>query len=301
MIGQEVELTRQIDVVWHDLASVLAGTSEAFVSLDLGLRLLTLNDAAAANLGAAREELVGRSLLEVLPAVVAGALESTLRAAVAGRQVAPVEQFYPPDGRWFDVRCYPVPQGLIVFANDITERKGAEQMLVAAKRALERRCELRSGDLGHANQLLAAVFDRASGGIALTDIAGNFVSANPAYQSLVGHGEHGLIGTSLADLIAPDDYPAMAGQLGGLLDGEADECRMEVRVRRADGSVTWVSSFLSAIEDEQRQPRYFVQVANDITERKRAEAGRRAAQVELIGLHERLQAVRESERTALAR
>jgi PAS domain S-box-containing protein len=300
-IEQEIALTREIAAVRHDLASVLEGTSDAFVSLDRDLRLLTLNDAAVANPGAAREQLIGRRLVELIPVAVAATIEPALRAALAGGQMVSIEQFYPPTGRWFNVRCYPAPQGLLMFGNDITERKEAEQLLVAAKLELEQRFELRTEELRHANQLLAAVFDRAPGGIALTDTGGRFVRANPAYQALVGHSEHALAGTAIGGLIDPDHCPAALAQMKGLLAGAIDSSQMELRFRRADGSVIWVHSFVSVIEDELRRPCYFVQIANDITERKRVEAERRAAEVELNVLYERLQTVREAERTALAR
>ncbi len=300
-IEQEVELTRQIAVVRHDLASVLAATSDAFASLDRELRVLALNPAAVANLGAAREALLGRSIIEALPAAVAATVEPALRAALASARMEAVEVYYPPTARWFNLRCYPAEHGLLVFGSDITERKLAEQMLVAAKRELELRFEVRTEELRHANQLLAAVFDRAPGGIALTDTDGRFVRANPAYQALVGHAEQALIGTSIAALVEPDDYAAMAREVAAVRQGGADAGQMELRLRRADGAVIWMHNFVSLIEDEQGRPRYFVQIAKDITERKRVEAERVAAQVELNVLYERLQTVREAERNALAR
>jgi PAS domain S-box-containing protein len=199
------------------------------------------------------------------------------------------------------VRCFPSPDGLIVFANDISERKEAERLLVLAKLELERRVELRTEELRNATQLLAAVFDRAPGGIAITDTQGMFVRANPAYQALAGYSEAELAGRGIAGITEPDDYPHAAGEMGALLDGEIETCQMELRLQRADGSVIWVHNFLSMIDDEPRGARYFVLIATDITERKRVEDERRAAQVELNVLYERLETVREAERTALAR
>lgn len=58
-IEQEIELTRQVEVARQDLASVLERTSDSFVSLDRELRVIALNQAAAAELGAARQQLIG--------------------------------------------------------------------------------------------------------------------------------------------------------------------------------------------------------------------------------------------------
>ncbi|HEU4376726.1 MAG TPA: ATP-binding protein [Telluria sp.] len=300
-IEQEVELKRQIAAVRHDLSSVLERTSDAFVSLDRALRVLAVNEAAALDLGGAKQQLIGRRLVDIVPDLAGSALERAMQATLAGGELTSVEQFHPTSRRWFNVRCFPAPQGLIVFANEITERKQAEQMLLDANLELERRVEARTGELRHATQLLAAVFDRAPGGIAITDTDGMFVRANPAYQALVGYSEAALIGRSLADLTDPDDYPRAAAQLGSLTDGDAASCQMEVRFRCANGGVIWVHNFVSMIENERQRPSYFVQIARDITERKRVEARRRAAEEQLNVLYQRLQTVREAERTALAR
>jgi PAS domain S-box-containing protein len=298
---EEVALKREIAAVRHDLSNVLERTSDAFISLDRDLRVLKTNAAAAVELGFAKQDLIGRRLAEIVPDLAATPLDQAMHATLAGGEPVSVEQLHPTSRRWFNLRCFPAPQGLIVFANDITERKQAERMLLDAKLGLERRVELRTKQLRQATQLLAAVFDRAPGGIAITDVDGNFVRANPAYQALVGYSEAALVGRSLADLTVADDYPSAAAQLGGLLDGDAESCQMELRFVRADASVIWVHNFVSMIEDEHRRPSYFVQIANDITERKRVEGERRAAQAELNVLYERLQTVREAERTALAR
>ncbi|GGE75681.1 hypothetical protein GCM10008020_20430 [Massilia psychrophila] len=298
---ERARATAELERSKHDLANVLAKTSDAFVSVDFELRLLTLNDAAVASLGGAREELVGRSFVELLPATVAMMLGPALRAALAGGEPVEVEVCNPRSARWFNVRCYPAPQGLLVFGNDITERRDAERLQERAKRELERRFDLRTEELREANRLLAAVFDRAPGGIAITDTLGRFVRANPAYQALAGVTEQALLGRTVADLTVASDYPAAAEKIAALEGGAVDSAQMEVRCRRADGSVIWIHNFVSIIADGAGRARYFVHVASDITERKRVEAGRRAAQDELNVLYQRLQTVREAERTALAR
>ena len=150
----------QIEVVRHDLASVLTWTSDAFASLDRELRVLTLNHAAVAHLGAAREALVGYSFIGALPADVAATVEPALRDALARGHMVSIEVFSAPTARWLNLRCYPAGHGLLVFGNDITERKEAEQMLVATKRELEQRVEMRTEELRHANQLLNVLYER---------------------------------------------------------------------------------------------------------------------------------------------
>jgi signal transduction histidine kinase len=159
-VEQELELQCQIRAARSDLASVLEGTSDAFVSLDAELRLLALNEVAACELGAPIGELVGRKLTELGGTLVGSEVAAALRAALARRVPLTLERFDGASARWFNVRCFPGPDGLIVFYADITERKQAERMLVDAKAELARRVEARTEELRQANGLLNVLYLR---------------------------------------------------------------------------------------------------------------------------------------------
>jgi PAS domain S-box-containing protein len=300
-IEQEDALRRQIAEVRHDLASVLAGTSDTFVSLDRELRILAVNEAALAAIGLPRGEVLGQVLTEVVPDLVGSVLEATLRAVIDGGRPGTAEYQNQPTGSWHSARCYPAPHGAILFGNDITVNKQAEQALVDAHAELERRVEQRTEELREANQLLAAVFDRAPGGIAIAELDGTLVRVNAAYAALTGYAAHELPERPASQRIEADDLARLYVWLARLVAGECESFEVEMRYRLPDGRKVWVSTFFSLIEDAWRGKRYFVGMARDITERKRVEAERQTAQQELRVLYERLQTVRESERTALAR
>jgi PAS domain S-box-containing protein len=297
-IEQERVLLREIAAVRHDLDSVLEGTSDAFVRVDRELRMVALNDAAVPR-GRERAALIGRPLAEVAPRLAGSPVEAALREAVQGRHPAPVEQLHARSGRWFSVRCYPAPQGAILFANDITSRVLAEQELRQAHDELECRVEQRTAELREAHGLLAAVFDRAPGGIAITDLEGKIVRVNAAYAALTGYPAAELPFRPASERVDAADLARLRAGQARLLAGQVQSFEIEMRYRCPDGRRPWVSNFISMIEDGVR--RYFVAIARDITERKRVEAERQTAQLELRTLYERLQTVRESERTALAR
>lgn len=167
--------------------------------------------------------------------------------------------------------------------------------------AERRRVASRTQALRTASKLLSAVFDRAPGAIAITDIDGRFVRANAAYQRLVGYAENELVGRSMQELADPEDDARKQALLQELRDGRRTSFELEMRYVRRDGWVIWVSNFVSVIDDEQRRPRYFVKITQDITDRKRAEREILASRNALSALYDRLQSVRETERVALAR
>jgi PAS domain S-box-containing protein len=298
-IEHERVLLREIAAVRHDLDNVLEGTSDAYIRLDYELRILALNDAAVPP-GRTRAQLVGLPLAELEPGLAGGAIEAALAAAARGAHPEPVEQLHASSGRWFSVRCYPAPQGAMLFATDITSRKVAEQELRQAHGELERRVEERTAELREAHRLLAAVFDRAPGGIAITDLEGKIVRANAAYAELTGYPAEELPLRPASERVDAADLARLRAGQARLAAGACESFEVEMRYRRPDGRRLWVSNFISIIEDAAGR-RYFVAIARDITERKRVEVERQAAQRELRTLYERLQTVRESERTALAR
>ncbi|MEH6438205.1 ATP-binding protein [Massilia sp. DD77] len=298
---QETALRRQLAELRHDLATVLDGTRDTVVSLDRVQRVVALNDAAAAAAGLPKERLVGATVRRLIPDLPGSELEAALRGAIEGRDTAPVEYFHRATGRWYEVRCYSAPHGALLFGTDVTGRKLAEQARRQAHAELERRVEERTEALRAANGLLAAVFDRAPGGVALSDREGRIVRANDAYAALVGLDAAMLPERSLDEWIEAADLARLRDGHARLLAGACGSFEIELRYRCPDGRRLWVAHFVSLILPAWRGERCFVTIARDVTARKRSETESETARLELRTLYERLQSVRENERKALAR
>jgi PAS domain S-box-containing protein len=293
-------LHQEVAAIRDDLAQVVEGTSDALISYDHQLTIRSLNVASAQVFGREPQELVGKPLLEVAPELAGSPLHTTLQHVAASGQPSVVEYYYQPGQRWYEVRVLPAPYGLLSFGADVTTRKEAERATLDANARLELRVHERTRELREAHQLLAAVFDRAPGGIAITSIEGRYLRVNPAYASMLGYDTASMARRRLEQLVDPSDYLATCPCVARVVSGELDSCETEMRFRRASGETIWVLSFLSVIED-QEQPRYLVHIAKDVTRSRMREAERKAAQDELQSLYRRLETVREMERTALAR
>jgi signal transduction histidine kinase len=78
---------------------------------------------------------LGKTYWEVFPETVGTAIDHEFHRAVREQAVAAFEVVGPVSGVWFEVCAYPTDSGLSVYSRDITERKEAEQRLVAAREA----------------------------------------------------------------------------------------------------------------------------------------------------------------------
>jgi PAS domain S-box-containing protein len=241
----------------REKALILDSTAEMFAYYDTDLRVLWLNRAAAAFIGRKPEELVGHRCYEVwhnrtgvcdiCPVVLARETGQPREAEIT-----------TPDGRVFFLRGYPVTDesgeltGLIEFAQDITERKQAEQ-------------ELRIKDMAIASSLDA---------ISLVSLDGQITYVNRAF--LVMHGwerEDEILGQPASALWAD---PAEAQQV---IDEflQAGTWYGETVGQRRDGSTFPMQLALSIVTDKEGRPLYVMGSGIDITERKEAEDGLKAA------------------------
>jgi diguanylate cyclase (GGDEF)-like protein/PAS domain S-box-containing protein len=145
------------------------------------------------------------------------------------------------------------PQQLLGIAQDITERKHAEEALRESE------------------QRLQAIFDNAAVGIGLTDNAGQSIIINARGAQQLGYTHEELARLSSMEMTHPDDQAETAERMQQLLRGEIQGYRIEKRYFRKDGSIFWADLSVSAVYDDDGQIAYLLGIVVDITERKQLE------------------------------
>ncbi len=107
------------------LEALLEAAQDHIFSLDHELRFTYLNAKARTYFGS-KEDLIGRSLLEVLPgADQTDFAKAFLRVRREGGAEA-LEAFFPPSGRWYETSVTATDDGITVFFRDITRRRRTE-------------------------------------------------------------------------------------------------------------------------------------------------------------------------------
>ncbi len=107
---------------------LLEAMPSGFLSLDADWRFTVLNAAAERLLGHQRSRLLGRSIWDVFPDTAGDEFQRACRTAVETQSPQMLEAHHPaPADRWFEVLCWPTPDGLSLYFADISARKAAAE------------------------------------------------------------------------------------------------------------------------------------------------------------------------------
>ncbi len=119
-----------------------------------------------------------------------------------------------------------------------------------------------------------AAFAYAAVPIAIADPEGRYVRVNAAFEELVDYSEDEVCGHTFLTLCHPDDREAKLRLVEKLLAAEIPAFVLEKRYIRKSGEPVWVLNSVSLVRDDDGQPKMFIIMAQDITERKLADRER---------------------------
>jgi PAS domain S-box-containing protein len=122
------------------------------------------------------------------------------------------------------------------------------------------------------DQLLATTFNWAPSGIAVADLGGRYVSANPSFLRLLGLTEAELLELTIFDLTHPDDVAETRRVFEAMRASGGQHREFDKRYVRRDGRLVWAHIVVAPILDAEGRTRSVVAQVEDITERRMAEA-----------------------------
>lgn len=128
----------------------------------------------------------------------------------------------------------------------------------------------RTAALESSEQNFREIFEEAPIGIAVVGLDERFRQANTALCQMLDYSEGELKSCSPLDITYPDDVAQSRELVRDMLDG-AKRNSVEKRFLRKGGEVVWAMRTGCVIRDQAGQPRHFLIMVEDISERKRAE------------------------------
>jgi PAS domain S-box-containing protein len=117
-----------------------------------------------------------------------------------------------------------------------------------------------------------ATFEEAAIGIALLGLDGRFFATNQRNEKLLGYDKDELCGMHCEDITHPDDRELTREWVQRVALGETKTVTGDKRVIRKDGTTVWVSLTLALKRVSRDDDAFIIASAEDITERKAAEA-----------------------------
>lgn len=130
-----------------------------------------------------------------------------------------------------------------------------------------------------------AMFQHSPVGVVLADAQGRILSANPALQAMLGYTEDELRRITLMRITPVEDRAAAQARLDKVLSGEWREVHVQRCFQHSQGALVWANTSVACVPQGQgdggTEPPFIIVVAEDVTERRRAEEALARARNEL--------------------
>ncbi len=234
-----------------ELRALFEAMTDAIFVFDSEGRYLKVGPTNPSLLYRPAEELLGKTLHEVLPIEQADQFLGYIRLALERHQTVDHEYSLSIDGRqmWFDASISPMmDDSVVAVARDITERKKSEEALRQSER------------------LYRTVIEQVTENICLVDVeTRRIVGSNPAFRETLGYTSEELERMTLYDIVAHDRASVDENTRRTVQEGRSFVGQR--KYRRKDGSLVHVEASGSTILRGDRQTLCIV--AHDVTERER--------------------------------
>ena len=239
----------------------------AIAMFDTQMRYLAISQRWLADYGLSGQTILGRSHYEVFPEVPQRWKEIHRRGLAGEAQRADEDRFDRADGsvQWIKWEIHPWTGtsgnvgGIVIFSEDVTARKQAEDRL----------------------RLQAAALEAAANAIVITDVQGAIQWVNPAFTRLTGYSAAEALGQNPRVLNSGRHERAFFTALWQTV-AAGKVWQGEMTNKRKDGSLYQEEMPITPLADATGKITRFIAIKQDVTARKKAEDNLRQTAQELV-------------------
>lgn len=266
---RDVTLEVQSTITTRRLAAIVDSSDDAIVGKDLNLTVTSWNAGAERIFGYSAEEMIGTSILRIVPPDRYDEEMMIRERITRGERVEPMETVrVAKGGRLLDIAVTISPikdsRGQVIgaskVARDITERKRAER------------------ELAESHSLINAVVESTNDAVFVKDLEGRYKLINPAGARFLGHPAEKIVGWKDDEIFPAESVIGTIAHDREVI--EANASRTYEDTSNLHGATRTFLSTKSPYCNEQGHLVGIVGIARDITERKRNEEALEAAKNE---------------------
>ena len=237
------------------LSRTLSNINDGFVILDKEANYEYINLTAAKILDKNPKDLIGKNIWQEFPENQEDLFYNNYQKAIKTNQPQSFENYFKPWGKWFKNRIIPSNKNVLIFFNEITQRKISENKIKTAYNIINKSSAI-------------AILCRNE-----WDFPVEFASEN--CEDLFGFSFKDLLTNKVKiyDVVHPDDLSTISEEIIELIKSKTKNSikPKPFKILTKKGKVKWVQANIHVIRNEYNKITHIQGLAEDITERKKTE------------------------------
>lgn len=239
--------------------SILDGINEGIVVLDKNYSIISYNEAFKKSLRIPRKKVMGQTCYKIIHDHSTPCTQCIVRDTFrTGHFFESYHHHEDPNGKsYHETKSYPLKDAdgsinhAIYIFRDVTEQKQVEE------------------EIRNLNEFKQKILDNAGISINIIDLNGNIINSNRGSEQIFGWEEAEIVGRHHRIFFGKKDQTEIKDMLSTAANKK--KFKKDVKLVRKDGREFPANLAITTVEDEKGQATAFIEIVEDLTERKKAE------------------------------